>query len=144
MTYCHTCKTGIRADEEELDEDGEPVYTTEALPPPEVYATPVKMDDPRVTQGVRNVINPGLKAGWTITGLAYSRGPRVGSKGQALSISDCISLVMRSADAKHRIWAVWIDGKSAFAYTQEAKKSMVKAGSKAAIAYIKEHTTNGN
>ena len=143
MTYCHTCKTGVGA-EEERDDEGNLVYTTEPLPEPEVRATPVTLEDPRVSQGVRNVAKPGLKAGWTITGLSYSRGPRVGAKGEALSISDCISLVMRSADSKHRIWAVWIDGKSAFAYVQEAKKSMVKAGSKAAIAYMKEHTTDGD
>lgn len=140
MTYCHTCKTGIGA-EAETDEDGEPVYTTEALPAPEVYATPVDPDDSRVTQGARNVINPGLKAGWEIKVLSYARGPRVGSKGQALSISDSISLVMHSADGKHRIWGVWIDGKSYAAYTQEAKHSMVKVGSKAAIAYMKENAT---
>lgn len=144
MTYCHTCKTGFIGpdDDIELDEDGEPMYSVEPLPTPEVYATPIEMTDERVSQGVRNVIKPGLKAGWSVIGLAYARGPRVGSKGQALSISDSISLVMSSADGNHRIWATWLDGKSSFAYTQQKKHSMVKVGSKAAIAYMKEHPSN--
>lgn len=145
MTYCHTCKTGLvePGDGIEVDEEtGEPLYAVEPLPEPEVYAMPVEMTDPRVSQGVRNVIKPGLAAGWRIIGLAYARGPRVGSKGQALSISDSISLVMYSADGNHKIWATWLDGKSSFAYTQQKKHSMVKVGSKAAIAYMKEHPAN--
>jgi hypothetical protein len=140
MTYCHTCKTGLGA-EEELDEDGQPVYTSEPLPAPEIRATPVDMKDPRVTQGVRNMINPALKVGWHVKRLTYSRGPRVGSKGQALSISDSISLILRSGDNQHQVCAVWVDGKSAFAYTQTTRQSPVKTGSKAAIAFIKENPT---
>src|SRR5688572_29362721 len=82
MTYCHTCKTGLvePGDGIEVDEEtGEPLYAVEPLPEPEVYAMPVEMTDPRVSQGVRNVIKPGLAAGWRIVGLAYARGPRVGS-----------------------------------------------------------------
>lgn len=141
MTYCHTCKTGLVEPgvDPELDEEGEEIVT-EALPAPEVYATPIEMDDERVPRGARNVIKPGLAAGWRIVGLAYARGPRVGAKGQALSISDSISLVMHSADGQHKIWATWTDGKSSFAYIQQKKHSMVKVGSKAAIAYMKEHS----
>lgn len=146
MAYCHTCKTGedtIYVGDKGKEDSDEPVVDKSIIPEPEVHATPVAQGDERIPGGANQILNLLKKSGWEIIRLTYARGPRVGAKGEVLSISDSIALIARPPLSIKCIVATWLDGSFNTAYTLTGKTGLTPVNSKALRTYIKEHTSNG-
>jgi hypothetical protein len=132
---CRTCRAPVRYGRrherhgwwhrEDLDHDAFPIPEPEVIadpviPPIEIACHAVEPKDEIVPGGVRTITNLLAKRGWELRRLTHARGPYIGAKGEALSISDTIVLGAvgpRSLDGKVlRAVASWRDGKFDFAY----------------------------
>lgn len=97
----------VAADSEDDEEESE-------LEPVEVFAEDVDRKDPRVPQGVRNVLKKVDAAEWRVLSLRYSRGPYLGAKGGSLGVSDFVVLKVRGGLDSDPMAGVasWRNGKS--------------------------------
>lgn len=137
MMICRECSEDVKygwrggvpgwLHREEKDHPGFPVIKPEHEPPPEipapeVLAEPVEASSFPPRSGIRQVINLINKTqGWTLYRLTHSRGPRLGAKGDVLSISDTIVVGGREdpgLDGSVRFAiGLWVDGDFARGYT---------------------------
>lgn len=115
------------------------VETEKVIPPIEVHAHEVDPSEFAPQSGIRQIANlvtgttrvmpngksskslkhPPMAPGWELVNLTHSRGPYMGSRGDALSISDCHVLRARAhqVDGSVKIAvASWRDGDFEFAY----------------------------
>jgi hypothetical protein len=85
------------------DEDAE----LHAIPPPEIYALPIEIDDPRLPGGCKSKLKLARKHGWEAW-VTHSRGPRVHGTTQALiEMSDVFVLRMRLDGTDRAAVASW-------------------------------------
>jgi hypothetical protein len=121
------------------------------VPEPYVTAKPVTPDDFTANSGIRQIYNlatgQNKKAkvtGWEVVSLTLAIGPYVGARGQVLSISDSVKMVLGGpeVDNGRRVAvASWRDGAFDFAYIGILKGRTVTtqpANSNALKAWIKE------
>lgn len=127
-----------------VEEQPEPDVWAE-VPEPYVTAQPVGPDDFPPRSGIRQIYNLAEKTdGWEVVNFTLAIGPYVGARGQVLSISDSVKMVMRGpeVDNGRRVAvASWRDGAFDFAYTGILKGGVVytdAANSTALKAWIKE------
>lgn len=138
------------------EEDQAPDAWTE-VPEPFVTAQPVGPDDFPARSGIRQIHSLVTKTdGWEVASFTLAIGPYVGGRGQVLSISDSVKMVMGGPTIEHGYadplegWvdsgrrvavASWRDGAFDFAYTGILKDGVVTtepANSMALKAWIKE------
>lgn len=115
------------------------------VPEPYVTAQPVGPDDFPPRSGIRQIYNLAEKTdGWEVANFTLAIGPYVGARGQVLSISDSVKMVMRGpgVDNGRRVAvASWRDGAFDFAYTGILRGGVVytdAANSATLKAWIKE------
>lgn len=132
-----------KADSEAEDDEAPDVWAE--VPEPFVTAQPVGPDDFPPRSGIRQIYNLVDKTdGWEVAGFTLAIGPYVGARGQVLSISDSVKMVMGGpeVDSGRRVAvASWRDGAFDFAYTGILKGSTVTtqpANSATLKAWIKE------
>lgn len=128
----------------EAEEDEAPDVWAE-VPEPFVTAQPVGPEDFPPRSGIRQIHSLATKtAGWDVVGFTLAIGPYMGSRGQVLSISDSVKMVMRgpTVDSGVRVAvASWRDGAFDFAYTGILKDGVVTTeptNSNGLKAWIKE------
>jgi len=133
-------KKGAKA----ADDDDEVEHWDE-VPEPYVTAQPVGPEDFPPRSGIRQIHNLATKTpGWDVVDFTLAIGPYVGGRGQVLSISDSVKMVLGGpeVDSGRRVAvASWRDGAFDFAYTGILKGSTVytePANSNALKAWIKE------
>ena len=83
------------------------------IPPPEVYSTPIPIDDARLPSGARFLLKA---AGWTAW-ATYSRGPKVHSThGNFLRMVDVVVVRARLDSGGRAAVACWYDKSFEFAW----------------------------
>jgi hypothetical protein len=130
---------------QESEEPAEEKQKWDEVPEPCVTAQPVGPDDFPARSGIRQIYNLVEKtAGWEVVNFTLAIGPYVGARGEVLSISDSVKMVMRGpgVDSGVRVAvASWRDGAFDSAYTGILKGNTVHtqpANSNALKAWIKE------
>lgn len=143
-------KADKKSDAPPVDDDDGPDEWAE-VPEPYVTAQPVYVEDFTPQSGIRQIYNLAMGLNkkspvtwWEVAGLTLAIGPYVGARGQVLSISDSVKMVLRGpeVDNGRRVAvASWRDGSFDFAYTGILKDGIVTtepANSNALKAWIKE------
>lgn len=128
---------------EPVDDEAPDVWAE--VPKPFVTAQPVGPEDFPPRSGIRQIHSLASKTdGWEVANFTLAIGPYVGARGQVLSISDSVKMVLRGpgVDNGRRVAvASWRDGAFDFAYTGILRDGIVytePANSTALKAWIKE------
>jgi hypothetical protein len=137
-------KADKKKDSGPAEEEDQPDKWAE-VPEPYVTAQPVGPGDFPPRSGIRQIYNLVEKTkGWEVANFTLAIGPYVGARGQVLSISDSVKMVMRGpgVDSGVRVAvASWRDGSFDSAYIGILKGNTVHtqpANSNALKAWIKE------
>jgi hypothetical protein len=130
---------------QESEEPAEEKQKWDEVPEPYVTAQPVRPEDFPPRSGIRQIYSLVEKTdGWEVVNFTLAIGPYVGARGEVLSISDSVKMVMRGpgVDSGTRVAvASWRDGEFDSAYTGILKGKVVwtePANSTALKAWIKE------